>query len=128
MARAAVRAADAEILRQHDHLSFRLGPYREEIVTKGEKSVLTVTAGDGSAPFSADLLWAFGVGHMGQTYVYEKNGSYYESHLTFFASSQDLNITPGQSLPRPAALKMPRDVACRRQRAAHVLRVTQPLR
>ena len=44
MARAAVPAADAEILRQHDHLSFRLGPYHEEIVTKGEKSVLTVPA------------------------------------------------------------------------------------
>jgi hypothetical protein len=48
------------------------------------------------------LQWAFGVGHLGQTYVYEKNGSFYESHLTFFSSTQDLNITPGQSpgLPR----------------------------
>src|SRR5579863_5870030 len=52
MARAAVRASDAEILRQHDHLSFRLGPYREEIVTKGGKSVLTVTASDTTAPLS----------------------------------------------------------------------------
>src|SRR5580704_12775817 len=48
MASAAVHAADAEILRQHDHLSFRLGPYREEIVTKGQKSVLTVTGGNGA--------------------------------------------------------------------------------
>jgi hypothetical protein len=111
MARAAVRAADAEILRQHDHLSFRLGPYREEIVTNGGKSVLTVTANDGGARLSADLLWAFGVGHMGQTYVYEKNGSYYESHLTFFSSSQDLNITPGQSLAPPRSLE---DAAGRR--------------
>lgn len=101
MARAGVRPADAEILRQHDHLSFRLGPYREEIVTKGGKSVLTVTASNGAAPFFANLLWAFGVGRMGQTYIYEKNGSYYESHLTFFSSSQDLNITPGQSLATP---------------------------
>ena len=101
MARAGVRAADAEILRQHDHLSFRLGPYREEIVTKGGKSVLTVSAGGGVAPLSIDLLWAFGAGRLGQTYVYEKNGSYYESHLTFFSSSQDLNITPGQSLATP---------------------------
>ena len=101
MARAAVHAADAEILRQYDHLSFRVGPYREEIVTRRGKSVLTVTAGDGAAPFSVDLLWAFGVGRMGQTYVYEKNGSYYESHLTFFSSSQDLNITPGQSSATP---------------------------
>jgi hypothetical protein len=101
MARAAVHAGDAEILRQHDHLSFRVSPYREEIATKGGKSVLTVSASDGAAPFSVDLLWAFGAGRLGQTYVYEKNGSYYESHLTFFASSQDLNITPGQSAATP---------------------------
>jgi hypothetical protein len=111
MARAAVHAADADILRQHDHLSFRLGPYREEVVTKGGKSVLTVTAGGDAAPFSTDLMWAFGVGRLGQTYVYEKNGSYYESHLTFFASSQDLNITPGQSLATPRGLE---DAAGRR--------------
>jgi|HubBroStandDraft_1064217.scaffolds.fasta_scaffold13584_2 cytochrome c553 len=111
MARAAVHAPDAEILRQHDHLSFRLGPYREQIVTKGGKSVLTVTASGDAAPFSADLLWAFGVGHLGQTYVYERSGRYYESHLTFFASSQDLNITPGQSLATPRSLE---DAAGRR--------------
>jgi hypothetical protein len=105
MARAAIRIADADILHQHDHLSFRLGPYREEIVTKAAKSVLTVTPSAGAAPLSANLLWAFGAGRLGQTYVYEKNGSYYESHLTFFSSSQDLNITPGQSLATPRSLE-----------------------
>src|SRR5580698_2770330 len=111
MASAAIRAGDAEILRQHNHLSFRLGRYWEHIDTEGGKSVLTVTAGKGAAPLSVQLLWAFGVGRMGQTYVYEKNGSYYESHLTFFASSQDLNITPGQSLDAPRSLE---DAAGRR--------------
>jgi hypothetical protein len=111
MASAAIRAGDAEILRQHNHLSFRLGRYTEQIVTKDGKSVLTVTAGKGATPFSVQLLWAFGVGRMGQTYVYEKNGSYYESHLTFFSSSQDLNITPGQSLDAPRNLE---DAAGRR--------------
>jgi hypothetical protein len=104
MARAAVPAGDAEILRQHDHLSFRIGSYREEIITKGEKSVLTVTASS-AATLSTPLQWAFGVGHLGQTYVYEKNGSFYESHLTFFSSSQDLNITPGQSPGVPRNLE-----------------------
>jgi hypothetical protein len=103
MARAGVRAPDADILRQHDHLSFRQGPYREQIVTTGGKSVLTVTP-SGAAPISTDLQWAFGSGRMGQTYVYEKNGSYYESHLTFFAVSKDLNITPGQSPLTPRNL------------------------
>jgi len=115
MAHAAVRAADSEILRQHDSLSFRLGPYREEIVTKGDKSVLTVTTGEGTPSLSTDLLWAFGVGHMGQTYVYEKNGSYYESRLSFFSSTQDLNLTPGQSHTAPASLE---DAAGRRMQPA----------
>jgi cytochrome c553 len=62
MAQAATRTADSEILRQHDRFTFRLGPYNEEIVTKGEKSVLTVS--DEASSLSADLLWAFGVGHL----------------------------------------------------------------
>lgn len=111
MAHAAARAADAEVLRQHDTLSFRVGPYHEEILTKGDKSVLTVTTSDNAASFSAELLWAFGIGHMGQTYVYEKNGSFYESHLSFFASSQDLNVTPGQSPATPGNIE---DAAGRR--------------
>jgi hypothetical protein len=111
MAHAAVRAAAAEVLRQHDALSFRVGPYHEEIATKGDKSVLTVSTNDNVAPFSAELLWAFGIGHMGQTYVYEKNDSFYESHLSFFASSQDLNVTPGQSPATPVNLE---DAAGRR--------------
>jgi hypothetical protein len=114
MAHAALHAADAEILHQHDHLTFQLGPYREEIVTKGDKSVLTVTGGNDSS-VSADLLWAFGVGHMGQTYVYERNGGFYEGHLSFFSSLKDLNITPGQSLIIPSNLE---DAAGRRMPTA----------
>jgi hypothetical protein len=109
MAQAATRTPDAEILHQHDHLAFRLGPYREEIATRGEKSVLTVS--DETASLSADLLWAFGVGHMGQTYIYQRNGSFYESQLSFYGSSQSLNITPEHSLSIPGNLE---DAAGRR--------------
>jgi hypothetical protein len=119
MAHAATRTSDADILRQHDHLTFRLGPYNEEIVTRNDKSVLTVSATDNAATVSADLLWAFGVGHMGQTYLYEKDGSFYESHLSFFASSQTLNITPGQSLATPRTLE---DAAGRRMPPAEARR------
>jgi hypothetical protein len=111
MAHAATRTADAELLHQHDHLTFNLGPYREEIVTRGDKSLLTVTTGDNGASLSADLLWAFGIGHMGQTYIYQRNGSFYESELSFFASSQGLNITPEHSLSIPTNIE---DAAGRR--------------
>jgi predicted CxxxxCH...CXXCH cytochrome family protein len=117
MAQAATRAADAEILRQHDHLALRLGPYNEEILTKGEKSVLTVS--DETASLSADLLWAFGVGHMGQTYIYQRNGSFHESQLSFYGSSQSLNITPEHSLSIPGNLE---DAAGRRLTPAEARR------
>ncbi len=103
MAHAASRTASAEILQQHDHLSFGVGPFHEEIVSKGEKTVLTVS--DEKTSLAVDLLWAFGVGHMGQTYVYRRDGSFYESHLSFFASSQSLGITPGHALTTPGSLE-----------------------
>jgi len=103
MAHAATRTADSEILRLHDHFTFRLGPYHEEIVTKGEKSVLTVS--DEASSLSADLLWAFGVGHMGQTYIYQRNGSFYESQLSYYAASQSLNITPEHSPSIPSNIE-----------------------
>ena len=117
MAHAATRTNEAELLRQHDRLTFRLGPYNEEIATKGEKSVLTVS--DGAATLSADLLWAFGVGHMGQTYIYQRNGGFYESELSFYASSHSLNITPEHPLSVPGNLE---DAAGRRLSAAEVRR------
>jgi hypothetical protein len=116
MAQAATRTGDSEILRQH-HFTFRIGPYNEEIVTKGEKSVLTVSAEASS--LSADLLWAFGVGHMGQTYIYQRNSSYYESHLSFYASTQSLNVTPEHSLSVPGNIE---DAAGRRLTAAETRR------
>ena len=105
MSHAAVRAADAEPFRQHDHFSASVGPYHEEIVTRNDKSILTVTTSDNPASFSTELGWAFGVGHMGQTYVYEKNGRFYESRLSYFASSKDLKITPGPSHAAPSSLE-----------------------
>ena len=117
MAHAATRTSDSQILREHDHLTFRLGPYHEEIVTKGDKSTLTVS--DDAQTLSADLLWAFGVGHMGQTYLYQRNGSFYESQLSFYASSQALNITPEHSLSTPSNIE---DAAGRRLSPAETRR------
>jgi hypothetical protein len=109
MSHAATRAANAPLLHLHDHLSLAVGPYHEDIVTHADKTILTVT--NGSASLSADLLWAFGVGNMGQTYVYKTNGSFYESHLSYFASSQGLGITPEHTLSIPASIE---DAAGRR--------------
>jgi Cytochrome c554 and c-prime len=102
MANAAIRPADSKALREHDRLSFQSGPFHYEISTQNSKSILSV--GDGSSLVSADLLWSFGSGHMGQTFIYQRDAKFYEAHVSYFSGSQELNVTPGQSSSVPSDL------------------------
>lgn len=102
MFHAAVRPPQSKGLREHRDLAFHLGPYSYRLTTADAESVLTV--GDGSASLSADLLWSFGSGHMGQTFLYQKGGRFYESHVSYFSALQALDITPGQKHTVPANL------------------------
>jgi hypothetical protein len=99
MVHAAMPAAASEELRRHSNLSLQLGPFSDSIVTTAASSVLTVS-GD-TSKISQPLGWAFGFGLMGQTYVYESAGSFYEAHLSFFRSIAGLDITPGQLRSAP---------------------------
>ena len=101
MARAATLAPDAESLHQ-DPLAFQIGPYRYRIASSDGKEVLRVSKG--GASLSTVLLWAFGMGRIGQTYVYERDGIFYESHLTFYSTPQALDITPGHPRTVPSTL------------------------
>jgi cytochrome c554/c'-like protein len=102
MARAATPAADAESLQQ-GALAFQIGPYNYRIKPSAGKNVLTI--GKAGSSVSANLLWAFGVGRIGQTYIYEKDNRYYESHLTFYTAFQALDITPGHPRTVPPSLE-----------------------
>src|SRR5437879_2894232 len=73
MAQALRAVTESDILKQHPDLSFQEGAYRSRIVRSGDGSVLTVT--DSTETFSVPLLWAFGRGQAGQTYVFEHNGN-----------------------------------------------------
>ena len=103
MSHAAVSAEDSEIIRKRDSLHFQSGPYHYEPQNVAGKAILKVS--DATSSASVPLDWAFGVGHMGQTYVYERDGNYYESHLTFYSLLQALDITPGQSPATPESLE-----------------------
>jgi Cytochrome c554 and c-prime len=97
------RAGDSKILLEHGLLTFQVGPYSYQLATAAGKSTLTVSNATDS--ISVDLLWAFGSGHMGQTYIYQKGEKFYESHVSFFAGPQNLDITPGQSRSIPLNLE-----------------------
>lgn len=103
MARTASRAADSVILRAHESLSVRLAGHDYQIMTRDGQSAYMVTKGDRS--LSVPLGWAFGVGKVGQTYVYERAGAFYESRVSYIDALAALAFTPAR------ALESPRDVA-----------------
>jgi hypothetical protein len=103
MSQASVSPQQSPVLRDHGQLTFKIGDYSYELVTSAEKSELTVRKGEES--LSADLQWAFGIGHMGQTYLFKKDNQFYEAHLSFFVAPQVLDITPGQDRTVPKDLQ-----------------------
>ena len=57
------------------------------------KLVYRVTRGTES--FETPLLYAFGEGMAGQTYVFSKDGKYYESRVSYYADTKSLDRTVG---------------------------------
>ena len=102
MGRALEPVAKSEILTKHPKLTFRAGAYAYEIVRQGERSVYTVT--DGKETMTLPILYAFGLGHAGQTYVLQGKDGLYESRLSFYNEIQGLDTTIGQSRDVPVSL------------------------
>ena len=103
MYRTARRLAGSTVPGENHRLEFEQGRYRYEIEPQASKTVMTVSNANKSVSF--ELQWVLGSGHMGQTYIYQKDGKYYESHVSFYAGPQILDITPGQSRAVPASLE-----------------------
>ena len=95
MSHASVSPLESQALHQHDSLTFKSGEYSYQLRTGDAGSTFAVS--DGKSTVSAELKWAFGTGHMGQTYIYKKNNDLYESHLSFYTEPQVLDITPGHA-------------------------------
>jgi cytochrome c554/c'-like protein len=94
MAATAMLAKDSSELRSHSPLLFSLGSFRYEIRTEGGESIYFVS--DGADTLKSTLLWAFGSGPVGQTYLFTKpNGHVYEARVSYFGSLGELHLTPG---------------------------------
>ena len=104
MAQAAAPAATSEILEAHSHLSAQRGLYSYELFNDGAAVKFSVT--DGTNSLSATVAWAFGLGHKGQTYIYERDGDFYESRLSFYKTLQRLDLTTGHTGSGPEDLKI----------------------
>ena len=103
MSHALETVRDCAILKAHPLLSFRRGAYSYTIRRDGDRSLYSVT--DGSATITAPLAWAFGLGAAGQTYVFERGGSLYESRVSFYNALQGLDLTMGAGNSEPHTLE-----------------------
>jgi hypothetical protein len=103
MGRALVTGADNEILRGHPKLSFRQGQYTYQILSQGKESTYSVT--DGKETISLPLIYGFGHGEAGQTYVLQHKGKFYESRVSFYHELRGLDITMGHQPILPKTLE-----------------------
>jgi len=93
MAHAATRAADPAFLDGQPQLRFRQSPYDYEIGRTGDVVVESVS--DGQSSVSQPVRFAFGQGLVGHTYIYQTEGSLYESHVSYYSDIKGLDVTTG---------------------------------
>lgn len=102
MANAMEPVATSKVLTENQRLTMRVGPYSYEIKRDGKQSVYTVS--DGKETMSLPILYAFGQGKMGQTYLFERDGKFYESLVSFYNQPKTLDFTIGHARTVPRSL------------------------
>lgn len=103
MAHAMRPAADSEYLRANPDLSFQHGPYTYRITTGANQSIYSIT--DGEHTLSIPLLWAYGVGVVGQTFIFRREGIYYETEAAYYPVLHRLSIVAGLPDSVPSTLQ-----------------------
>ena len=102
MAQALEKVETCAILKKNPELVFQEGIYRSTIARRGDSSILTVT--DGMETLTVPLLWAFGRGQAGQTYVFEYHGAMYESRVSYYNALSAPDLTMGARGGKPQSL------------------------
>jgi hypothetical protein len=103
MANALETVAQARILIDHPLLTATYGKYSYRIERKGDQSLYSVT--DGTNTITMPIRWAAGASSaLGQTYILEKDGKFYESRMSWFRELNGLGPTLGEQTTHPEDL------------------------
>ena len=102
MAQAMEPVAGSKILGDNPKLKMTVGPYTYELTRNGKQSTYSVT--DGKDTISFPINYALGQGKMGQTYVLERDGKFYESLVSFYNQPKALDFTIGAPRGVPKSL------------------------
>jgi hypothetical protein len=103
MAQAMEPVASSKVLSENPKLTMQVGPYTYEILRDGKQSTYSVT--DGKQTISLPIRYAFGQGRMGQTYLLERDGKFYESLVSFYNEPKSLDFTTGAARTVPPSLE-----------------------
>jgi len=101
MARTLSTASASPIVDSHKR--FTLGPYTYDIARA--QNDVNMTVSDGSRSLTAPLTWAIGVGRTGQSYLWEHDGTFFESRFNYFGAINAFDATPGRMRAAPDTLE-----------------------
>jgi len=101
MGRALQPPGSNSVLGSHPRLTFQKNGYSYVVETKNGQSTYSVT--DGTRTIALSIHWSFGNG--AQTWVFERDGVYYESLVSYYPSVGGLGITIGDSDISPRTLE-----------------------
>jgi hypothetical protein len=85
-------------------MSFRSGEFSYRLSLDNGTATYSVT--DGKDALSVPVLWSFGSGKAGQTYVFEYQSSLYESRISYYTRVRGLDLTLGAIGSKPDSLLM----------------------
>jgi hypothetical protein len=91
-----------EVLKKHARLTLDANGYH--YVVENKDGVNTYTVSDSSGVLAVPIRYAFGIGDSGQTFVFEYNGRFYESMVSYYTSLDGLAVTVGSERLRPRTL------------------------
>jgi hypothetical protein len=101
MAHALETLEEGKILIDHPVLTATVGKYSYRIERKGSQSSYSVS--NGVETVTMPIRWAMGASTgIGQTYILEKDGEFYESRVSYFRELKALDLTLGYQGTTPA--------------------------
>jgi hypothetical protein len=101
MGRALQLPGTDQVLNSHPRLTFQKFGFTYLVETKNGQSAYSVS--DGTRTITLPILWSFG--NDAQTWMFERDGVYYESLVSYYPSVGGLEITTGDSEITPTTLE-----------------------
>lgn len=94
MAHALETVEECKTFASHPLLTFKDGKYSYRIERRGKQALYTVS--DGHQSLTLPIRWVMGASFgIGETYILEKDGKFYQSRVSYYRELRGLNLTLG---------------------------------